>query len=189
MERMEKWFAGLKDRPLLQAGIGAVCLALLLLYIAFPYTFTKTYTPDEITPELCEKIYRDAYDTDEGMFHFIGMVQADDEIIAGLVIYLSPRSFTSPHAIWFYKIEEKNGEYAVGHISSSHDFTARIFEPGGGPSDWLVIINMNPEFDRIVGEESGKTLLQADPEQYPAIYAIPEPNESYVYVNKEGKEL
>lgn len=48
---------------------------------------------------------------------------------------------------------------------------------------------MNPEFDRIVGEESGKTLLQADPEQYPAIYAIPEPNESYVYVNKEGKEL
>ena len=74
MERMEKWFAGLKDRPLLQAGIGAVCLALLLLYIAFPYTFTKTYTPDEITPELCEKIYRDAYDTDEGMFHFIGTV-------------------------------------------------------------------------------------------------------------------
>lgn len=107
MERMEKWFAGLKDRPLLQAGIGAVCLALLLLYIAFPYTFTKTYTPDEITPELCEKIYRDAYDTDEGMFHFIGTVQADDEIIAGLVIYLSPRSFTSPHAIRFYKIEEK----------------------------------------------------------------------------------
>ena len=60
---------------------------------------------------------------------------------------------------------------------------------GGGPSDWLVIINMNPEFDRIVGEESGKTLLQADPEQYPAIYAIPDPNESYVYDNKEGKEL
>ena len=107
MGRIGKWLEELKDRPLLQAAIGVVCLILLLLYITFPYTFTKTYTPAEITSELCEKLYRDAYDTDEGTLHFIGKVQVEDEIIAGFVVYLSPHSFAPPFATRFFKVEEK----------------------------------------------------------------------------------
>ena len=189
MGRIGKWLEELKDRPLLQAAIGVVCLILLLLYITFPYTFTKTYTPAEITSELCEKLYRDAYDTDEGTLHFIGKVQVENEIIAGFVVYLSPHSFAPPFATRFFKVEEKNGEYAVNDTFSSHDLTARIFEPAGMPPDWLVIINMNPEFDRIVGMETGSTLLQANPDGKPAIYAIKQPTEGYIYVDKEGKEL
>ena len=38
MERMEKWFAGLKDRPLLQAALAAGAFAVL-------WIFALLYTP------------------------------------------------------------------------------------------------------------------------------------------------
>ena len=49
MKRIQTWFLNLKDRPLLQAAIGAVFLGLLLLYMLFPVPFPSTYTEEEIT--------------------------------------------------------------------------------------------------------------------------------------------
>ena len=64
MKRIQTWFLNLKDRPLLQAAIGAVFLGLLLLYMLFPVPFPSTYTEEEITDSLCIRLLHEREEFD-----------------------------------------------------------------------------------------------------------------------------
>ena len=83
MERMEKWFAGLKDRPLLQAALAAGAFAVLWIFALLytPYAH-PTYTEDEITPEVCAEILEDASRVKSEMF-YIGKNPANTGFSSG----------------------------------------------------------------------------------------------------------
>ena len=99
MERMEKWFAGLKDRPLLQAALAAGAFAVLWIFTMLytPYAH-PTYIEDEITPEVCAEILEDASRVKSEMF-YIGKEPCEHRIFVGYTTTNYPDNYTEP-VLW-----------------------------------------------------------------------------------------
>lgn len=189
MGRIGKWFAELKDRPLLQAGIGAFFLALLLLYMIFPVPFPVTYTEEEITDSLCIQILQEQEEFDNPVC-ILGKGKVDEYIIVGFTH--TPHPVYSPGAsvLLFAEDEEEKGEYHYLYCS-------RLLERGNGIyhsffdiDGYCIVINTNPELSCMVNRITGEIYFQNEASDSPAMYIFPVsyPIE-YAYIDRNGNEI
>lgn len=198
MGRIGKWFAELKDRPLLQAAIGAVFLALLFLYMLFPIPFPTTYTEEEITDSLCTQLLHERNEFD-GPVRFLGKEKADEYIIVGFIYPSHPRYTTEARILLFIEDEDKKGEY---HYDGCRNLLKRasgvyhsLTEING---NYCIVISINPELCYMKNRDTGKIYFQAEADDAPAMYVFPlfpdgkipsSYSIDYVYIDRNGKEM
>ena len=124
MERMEKWFAGLKDRPLLQAALAAGAFAVLWIFAMLYTSYAHpTYIEDEITPEVCAEILEDASRVKSEMF-YIGKEPCEHRIFVGYTTTNYPDNYTEPVLLEFVLDADKKGntgmKNAIIALTKSH---------------------------------------------------------------------
>lgn len=196
MERMEKWLAGLKDRPLLQAALAAGAFVLFWLY-AF-LARTPYYTFEEITPELCEQILQKEVGLD-GAITYIGKERPTYEVLgekhqsplifAGYTASAEDGKTASAGLLIFSCIGIPSGEFEFDRHCDiySLDYEAeKIYSYYD--IDYKVILNTNPELNRIKGKETGDILLQITPNSSPSLYVIRQ-WEDGVYLRADGSRI
>ena len=198
MKRIQTWFLNLKDRPLLQAAIGAVFLGLLLLYMLFPVPFPSAYTEEEITDSLCIRLLHEREEFDNPV-RFLGKEKADEYIIIGFIHPSHPYYPAEASILLFIEDEDKKGEY---HYSDCRNLLKRasgvyhsLFEING---NYCIVINTNPELSQMVNCDTGEIYLKTGANDCPAMYVFPVfpdgniPSSfsmDYAYIDRNGNEM
>ena len=197
MGRMEKWFAKLKKRPLLQAAMGAFFLILLLLYMAFPIPFLVTYTEEEITDSLCVQLLHEEEEFDNPVC-FLGKEKVDKYIIVGFTHTPHPFYSSAASILVFVEDEEEKGEYHYRYCSSLVKRVSGIYHSFADIYGYCIVINTNPELSRMVNRISDKIYFQTEACDGPAMYIFPlfpdgnTPSSysiDYAYIDCNGNEM
>lgn len=189
MERMEKWLAGLKDRPLLQAAIVAGAFAVLWIFALLytPYAH-PTYTEDEITPEACAEILEDASRVKSEMF-YIGKEPCEHRIFVGYTTTDYPDNYTEPVLLEFVLDADKKGEYRYEKCHHSFDEIARDVALFRISDASAIVVNNNSRLHQIVGIKTGKIYWQTDPITGPEMYLFRYYGEELAVLDAGGETI
>ncbi len=186
MERMEKWLAGLKDRPLLQAALAAGAFAVLWIFAMLytPYAH-PTYIEDEITPEVCAEILEDASRVKSEMFY----IPCEHRIFVGYTTTNYPDNYTDPVLLEFVPDADKPGEYryeADHHVSIEIAQDIELFRISDASA---IVVNNNSRLHQIVGIKTGKIYWQTEPITGPEMYLFRYYGEELAVLDAGGETI
>ena len=189
MERMEKWLAGLKDRPLLQAALAAGAFAVLWIFAMLytPYAH-PTYIEDEITPEVCAEILEDASRVKSEMF-YIGKEPCEHRICVGYTTTNYPENYTEAVLYEFVLDADKKGEYRYEKCHHSFNEIAQevvLFRISDASA---IVVNNNSRLRQIVGIKTGKVYWQPEPITGPEMYLFRYYGEELAVLDGEGEMI
>lgn len=190
MERMEKWLAGLKDRPLLQAALAAGAFAVLWIFAMLytPYAH-PTYTEEEITPELCDELLEELPKPVVNEMFYIGKVSNGYRILVGYTTSDYPDNYTDPVLLEFVPDADKPGEYRYGtdhHVSIEIAQDVELFRISDASA---IVVNNNSRLRQIVGIKTGKVYWQTEPITGPEMYLFRYYGEELAVLDGEGEMI